>query len=336
MTALSPRPTTRRPVPGGIRGPVRVVLRLHRRTVWTVTVPAALGIVALIGTYLWLGSVSDAFAATGCDAENVTRGCGIAVRRFLSAEDWFNRMFTYAELAMTLLPVFIGLFVAGPLIGRELESGTYRLSWTQSVSPTRWLAVQLAVPAALTVAGVSVLSAVSAWAWSRTDTTHYPQPWYEREAYAAMGTVPVGYSLCMVAFGALAALVLRRATSAMIVTLLAYIPLVMGFNSVRNRLWPTLTDTFPAHSHVRRPAASVETGAGWITSAGKRLPADPCLRSASDRGYCPAPHNVTHRYLDYHPASHFWPLQLVETGILLVLAAAAVALAFRVLRRRHG
>ncbi|MEK8144329.1 hypothetical protein NKH18_28275 [Streptomyces sp. M10(2022)] len=45
---------------------------------------------------------------------------------------------------------------------------------------------------------------------------------------------------------------------------------------------------------------------------------------------------MTGWFYDYHPASHFWPLQLVETGILLVLAALAVALAFRVLRRRHG
>lgn len=36
------------------------------------------------------------------------------------------------------------------------------------------------------------------------------------------------------------------------------------------------------------------------------------------------------------PGGHFWPLQLTETAILLVLAAAATALAFRVLRRYHA
>ncbi|MEU6015011.1 hypothetical protein ABZ826_13465 [Streptomyces sp. NPDC047515] len=60
-------------------------------------------------------------------------------------------------------------------------------------------------------------------------------------------------------------------------------------------------------------------------------------RKASDPDRCLADKDITLRYLvDYHPASHFWPLQLVETGILLALAALAVALAFRVLRRRHA
>ncbi|WP_405686371.1 hypothetical protein OG204_20605 [Streptomyces sp. NBC_01387] len=38
-----------------------------------------------------------------------------------------------------------------------------------------------------------------------------------------------------------------------------------------------------------------------------------------------------------HPASsHFWPLQLMETGIVLAIAALATAAAFQVLRRKHG
>lgn len=53
---------------------------------------------------------------------------------------------------------------------------------------------------------------------------------------------------------------------------------------------------------------------------------DACMR---DRG------GVT-PFAEVHPASHYWPLQLVETGILLALAALAVFAAFRVLRRLHG
>jgi hypothetical protein len=36
----------------------------------------------------------------------------------------------------------------------------------------------------------------------------------------------------------------------------------------------------------------------------------------------------------YHPDSHFWPLHLVETGIVLAVTAAATAAAFRLLHRR--
>ncbi|WP_157851317.1 MULTISPECIES: hypothetical protein [Streptomyces] len=36
----------------------------------------------------------------------------------------------------------------------------------------------------------------------------------------------------------------------------------------------------------------------------------------------------------FHPESHFWPLQYVETGLLLAVAAAATAAAFVLLVRR--
>ncbi|MBC2865717.1 hypothetical protein [Streptomyces mexicanus] len=41
-------------------------------------------------------------------------------------------------------------------------------------------------------------------------------------------------------------------------------------------------------------------------------------------------------YAVYHPQSHFWPLQLTETGIVLAVTVLATAAAFTVLRRRTG
>ena len=37
----------------------------------------------------------------------------------------------------------IGIFWGAPLVARELETGTFRLAWTQSVTRTRWLVVKL-------------------------------------------------------------------------------------------------------------------------------------------------------------------------------------------------
>jgi hypothetical protein len=42
-------------------------------------------------------------------------------------------------------PALIGIFWGAPLIARELETGTYRLGWTQSITRRRWLAVKLGV-----------------------------------------------------------------------------------------------------------------------------------------------------------------------------------------------
>ena len=37
------------------------------------------------------------------------------------------------------VPAFIGAFWGAPLLARELEAGTHRLAWTQSITRRRWL-----------------------------------------------------------------------------------------------------------------------------------------------------------------------------------------------------
>jgi hypothetical protein len=33
---------------------------------------------------------------------------------------------------LTVIPILIGALVGGPMVARELEAGTFRLSWTQA------------------------------------------------------------------------------------------------------------------------------------------------------------------------------------------------------------
>ena len=46
---------------------------------------------------------------------------------------------------VALAPAVIGAFWGAPLVARELEAGTHRLVWNQSVTRTRWLATKLGV-----------------------------------------------------------------------------------------------------------------------------------------------------------------------------------------------
>ena len=50
------------------------------------------------------------------------------------------------------------MFWGAPLIARELEAGTHRLAWNQSVTRTRWLAIKLAIVGAATAAVAGLLS----------------------------------------------------------------------------------------------------------------------------------------------------------------------------------
>ncbi|MEU2131231.1 ABC transporter permease subunit [Streptomyces sp. NPDC018352] len=314
-----------------LRGPVRVVVRQHRWPLRIALLVPVLVFVMLVGTWLWTDHVANAFAATGCSVVHTTSGCTDTVNEYLGRQHWMQEALDRSSLLMMVLPAFIGIFVAGPVIARELESGTYQLAWSQSVTPARWLAAKLAVPAAVTLASVSALSAVCAWAQTRKNAAHQLPVWHEREVYGSMGAVPVGYALCMLALGALAGLLLRRTVAAMVVTVLAYVPLVMVLNRVREDLWPTLRATGDWQgSHIW----FVETG--MLTASGKAIYWKDCSGVAGDISTCMRDRGGVTAFADHHPASHFWPLQLVETGILLALAALAVVIAFRVLRRRHG
>ena len=74
-------------------------------------------------------------------------------------------LFIAGIVVLYLTPALIGTFWGAPLISRELETGTYRLAWTQSVSRTRWLAVKLGLAALASMATAGLLSLMVTW-WS--------------------------------------------------------------------------------------------------------------------------------------------------------------------------
>src|SRR5690606_5452903 len=100
--------------------------------------------------------------------------------------------------------------------GREAESGTARLGWTQGVSPVRWLAARLTLPALLVTASTALLAALHRWAWTagdgRVDTA---KPWYDAATFYAGGLLPVALALAGLAAGALAGLLLGRSLPAL-------------------------------------------------------------------------------------------------------------------------
>ncbi|MGW5849070.1 hypothetical protein ACWFQ8_14150 [Streptomyces sp. NPDC055254] len=282
-----------------LRGPLRVTVGLHRHAVWAAIAVALLAAIALPTGRWYVQSLAEDLAATGCEVEHTVPGCGIRVRGFLSRSLYVDKVFFFVALAVSALPLLLGAFVAGPLIGREFEAGTYRLQWTQSVSPARWLAARLAVPVAAVLLVLPAFVLLVAWTRRETLDTWYPIPWYGIPVYGAIGPVAVGYALLGIAVGALAGLLIGRTVPAMAAAVTAVGIVGTVVVQLRPRLWPALDG--PAHG-----------GDHWDFSG----PAD----SIGSR---------------YHPESHFWPLQLVESALLLTLAAVAAVAAFALLRRRH-
>ncbi|MEU7584148.1 ABC transporter permease [Streptomyces sp. NPDC041068] len=315
-----------------LHGPRWAELRLHRTALLT---GGALVVVALAYTG-WLRWAADAYPEPkgACSSHGTCE----TFLGFTSARDLLNISMSNGAVALLLVPLLIGVFVAGPMIGREMESGVYKLSWTQSVSPTRWLATKVTTAAAFAVGGTLALMAVFQLGASEMVGTHWNLHWADRGVYETTGPALVAYALLAVAVGTLAGLLVRRTLLAMAATGVVTGLVLLVLSSTRWHLVPTLTRSRPATADspwgTMWPMDSFVMDQGVANAAGDRFYPGQCLPEPISGYSCPTDTKVVSAYADFHPRSHFWYVQLIETGIVLALAAAATYAAFRLLRRR--
>jgi hypothetical protein len=115
-----------------------------------------------------------------------------------------------------LTPALVGLFFGAPLIARELETGTFRLAWTQSVTRKHWLAVKLGLVGIAAMAIGGLLTWMADWWASPLDAVN--QNRFSPANFSFYGVAPIGYAAFAFALGAAAGVLLRRTVAAMAVT----------------------------------------------------------------------------------------------------------------------
>jgi hypothetical protein len=326
--------------------------RQFRTQTWfTIGALAALGVVLVITGRGIADAYADAnVAACGSD-------CATAINSFLHQVTTGTSGTVY-DLATTILyvvPALIGSFWGAPLLARELETGTYRLAWNQSVSRSRWLATKLAIVGAAAAATAGLLS------WAVTSWAHQiDQAAGDRiipGLFAARGIVPIGYAVFAFVLGVTAGMLIRRTVPAMAATLAIYSAAVFSMQEwIRAHLRPA--------SHATNPldTSSLDTlniGAGnqltvvasdnlpgaWVLSNQTITPSGQVFTGPANPQYCgadTAPQVCTdwvgslglRQDLTYHPADHFWSLQWTETGVLIAIAVLLAGFCFWWTRRR--
>jgi len=180
---------------------------------------AALAVLAAILALTGPGLADD--YATGIAACTTQSGdCSGFVNRFFQDH---QDPFLAVTAVVLVLPALIGLFLGAPLITRELEAGTHRLVWNQSITRTRWLAVKLGLTglAAITAAGLGSL-AVDWWS-NPIDKTAIDFPRMAPLLFDARGIVPIGYAAFAFALGVTVGMLVRRALPAMAITLAVFV-----------------------------------------------------------------------------------------------------------------
>jgi ABC-type transport system involved in multi-copper enzyme maturation permease subunit len=144
----------------------------------------------------------------------------------LEFQQWNMRLYVVGMVAVYAAPPIIGAFWGAPMIARELEAGTHRLVWTQSISRTRWLLIKLAISGLSAVVITGLLSlAVTRWSdpiddavGSGAQTNSFmPRLW--PSVFGARGIVPIGYTAFAFALGIAVGLIVRRSLIAVAITL---------------------------------------------------------------------------------------------------------------------
>ncbi|MGA8415317.1 MAG: hypothetical protein WB808_01725 [Candidatus Dormiibacterota bacterium] len=283
---------------------------------------------AVVGTGVEMRGFEGGLA---CLSINAARSCG-GQGDFLRA---FGTLFNLSGW-LNVIPLSLGLFVGAPLVARELERGTHRLAWTQSVTRRRWIAVKITGIVVLAAAVGGAMTLLLSW---------WRQPWdiinssFDASGFDFEGLMPLAYSLFAVSLGVLAGTLLRRTIPAMIVTL-------AGFLAVR------LPIEFLARPHFATPVTLLDTSnaappGAWILDQGLvdrfghqvfeaqafQLCGRELLQGPKLAGPCLAQYGI-HASVVFQPADRFWPFQFIEAGFYAAISLVCIGIAVVWIRRR--
>jgi hypothetical protein len=283
---------------------------------------------------------------------------GLADLQDAAGTDFLNRLTPtdqsvyYAGLAVVVfVPAVVGMFWGAPLITRELEAGTHRLAWNQTVTRNRWLAVKLGLTGLATTAAAALAGLAVTW-WcgpidravngdGSSDVAAY-LPRLHPLIFDGRGIAPAGHAAFAFILGVTIGVLVRRTLPAMAITLAVFIAVQIAMP-----LWVRPHRATPAHVTVpitattrlslgNNDSLSVNIGkpGAWLISeqtlnaSGRpaALPASvtDCVNSRTSPDICIGKLADLHyqQLATYQPAHNFWPLQWAEAALFLGLSLA--------------
>ncbi len=213
----TPRPARRRV----LRGLPWVTWRQHR-----FAVGGTLLVLGVVGAFLVVDGLAmhHAFRQLGLTScgDLFTSACRVQLDLF---QQHYQGTVDSLPRFLMLLPGLLGAFVGGPLVARELESGTYRFAWTQGRSRVRWIVAKLVILATVLTALALGFSFLFTWWYG---------PWLTiagrmnpSQAYEVSGLVFAARTLFAFMLGALAGTLIRRTVPAMAATMAAWLTAVV-------------------------------------------------------------------------------------------------------------
>ncbi|MGZ4199991.1 MAG: hypothetical protein ACXVP1_07380 [Thermoleophilia bacterium] len=294
---------------------------------------------ALVGVAVLLVSVSILLVVQGLGMHGVYRSFGLSYTQpptgahAVSLAETFENEYLgfglYLPRFFMFLPLFIGTFVGGPLIARELETGTFRFAWTQSVGRRRWTIAKLAILGLALTAMALIFSLVFSWWYRPFRQLTGPAPEVEGIVFAARTLL--GFML-----GAFAGAVLRRTVPAIAASMVAWFAVVVPTALfLRPHFEAPLTAPV---SMTAKFSTEWTLSQWWVDPHAHRLSG--AAYNALVRGLQtndPQSWLAAHHYVlweTFQPANRFWTFQAIETSGLCLLALALAGATVWWVRRR--
>jgi ABC-2 family transporter len=294
------------------------------------------------------------------DYYRVTNGLSVALCQHLPPEQQngpcgnitgaFNGKYVVSTqiplLAFMTLPPLLGVFVGAPLLARELEGGTFRLIWTQSVTRLRWLLTKVGVLMSFVLLTFAAFIPLIFW-WKEPFNYGGESTMIGGQDYPIMGTLPLAYATFAVALGLAAGALLRRVVPAMFVTLAIYVGVALALGNWGRPNWlPPVSTTW--NPYLSQGPTDMSRDAwilffGYVDKTGQRVSFDDVYQTCAPDGrvinspgvaYTACIHN--HGWLStivWQPADRFWAFQGIESAVLVALAAL-LTLTIWLVRRR--
>jgi len=303
-------------------------------------------------------NLSHLYAASGASSCPSTGACA-ALENFLADAQTgsTSALFIIGTALLYLVPPLIGVFWGAPLVARELETGTHRLAWNQSVTRDRWLTVKLAVLGAASMAFAGLLSLTVWLSSSRMDQA--TQDRVTPELFGARGIVPIGYAAFAFVLGVAFGILIRRTVPAMASTLAVYAGAVgamtlwgrahllparqltqalnfdnlRSFNIRNNQEIHITIDPKLSGAWVLKNDTVTQSGHVFDGPVNQQA----CSRDVSPKSCIDWVQTLNLKQnLVYHTPGQFWGLQWAETGVFLALAGLLAGFGFWWLRRRSA
>jgi hypothetical protein len=251
-------------------------LSFRQFRIQAIVVAAALVALAVVLVIVGVQLLDD-YHATVASCAN-SGGCSGAAADFVNK---YQQMGEWLSALVLVVPGLIGVFWGAPLVARELESGTFRLAFTQSVSRARWTLGKLAVLGLAGMAVAGLCSLLVTWWSSPLDLVVGSGPFAH---FDTRGIVPIGYAAFAFALGVAMGAVMRRTVAAMGATLVAFAVVRVAFIEwVRPHLMAPLTARLPFRitslnrieigSHL--PQGVWVVSQSVVTAAGQRVSGGP-------------------------------------------------------------